>query len=72
MMSARSQARGDLSQARILAAVQWQADHFENAPVIVIPCLHGRRWPGVPVTSIRLPVTIILAGLVAAAASPFP
>jgi nitroreductase len=43
---ARSRARGDLSQARILAAVQWQADHFENAPVIVVPCLHGRRWPG--------------------------
>ena len=33
---ARSRARGDLSQARILAAVQWQADHFEDAPVIVV------------------------------------
>jgi nitroreductase len=43
---ARSRARGDLSQARILAAVQWQADHFEDAPVIVVACLHGRRWPG--------------------------
>jgi nitroreductase len=41
---ARSRARGDLSQARILAAVQWQADHFEDAPVIVVPCLHGRPW----------------------------
>ena len=43
---ARSRARGDLSQARILAAVQWQADHFEDAPVIVVACMHGRRWPG--------------------------
>jgi nitroreductase len=43
---ARRQARGDLSQARILAAVQWQADHFEDAPVIVVACLRGRRWPG--------------------------
>ena len=39
---ARSRARGDLSQARILAAVQWQADHFEDAPVIIVACLHGR------------------------------
>jgi nitroreductase len=42
---ARRQARGDLGQARILAAVQWQADHFEDAPVIVVPCLHGRAFP---------------------------
>ena len=30
------------SQARILAAVQWQADHFEDVPVIVVACLRGR------------------------------
>ena len=42
---ARGRARGDLSQARILAAVQWQADHFEDAPVILVACLHGRSWP---------------------------
>lgn len=42
---ARGRARGDLSQARILAAVQWQADHFEDAPVIIVPCLKGRSWP---------------------------
>ena len=41
---ARSRARGDLKAARMLAAVQWQADHFENAPVIVVACLHGRPW----------------------------
>jgi nitroreductase len=39
---AKGRARGDLQAARMLAAVQWQADHFENAPVIVVACLHGR------------------------------
>lgn len=42
---AKRRARGDLGQARILAAVQWQADHFEDAPVMIVPCLHGRPWP---------------------------
>jgi nitroreductase len=42
---ARSRARGDLRAARMLAAVQYQADHFEDAPVIVVACLHGRSGP---------------------------
>lgn len=42
---AKNQARGDLKAARMLAAVQWQADHFENAPVIVVACLNGRPGP---------------------------
>lgn len=42
---AKSRARGDLRLARTIAAVQWQADHFEDAPVIVVACLHGRTWP---------------------------
>ena len=42
---AKTRARGDLSQARILAAVQYQADHFEDAPVIVVACLRGRSFP---------------------------
>ncbi len=42
---ARGRARGDLKAARMLAAVQWQADHFENAPVIVIACAKGRPGP---------------------------
>ena len=29
----------------MLAAVQYQADHFEDAPVIVVACLHGRSGP---------------------------
>ena len=27
---------------KIVDAVQWQADHFEEVPVVVVPCLHGR------------------------------
>lgn len=42
---ARSQARGDLAAAKMLAAVQWQADHFEDSPVVMVVCLHGRPWP---------------------------
>ena len=35
-------ARQDPSLGRIVDAVQWQADHFEEVPVIVVACLHGR------------------------------
>jgi nitroreductase len=42
---AKGRARGDLQAARMLAAVHWQADHFENSPVIVVACLHGRPGP---------------------------
>jgi nitroreductase len=42
---AKNRARGDLQAARMLAAVQYQADHFEDAPVIVVACLHGRSGP---------------------------
>jgi nitroreductase len=34
-------ARDEASQ-RIVEAVQWQADHFEEVPVVVVACLHGR------------------------------
>ena len=43
-------ARGDLGQARILAAVQWQADHFEDAPV------DHRRLPHTAARCLRPPV----------------
>jgi nitroreductase len=38
---------------RILAAVQWQVEHFEEIPVLVVACLRGLRpvWPPVAVTS---------------------
>jgi nitroreductase len=38
---------------RIMDAVQWQADHFEEIPVIVVACLRGPRpwFPPVAATS---------------------
>jgi len=37
----------------IVAAVQWQADHFEEIPVLVVACLRGTRlpWPNVAAAS---------------------
>jgi nitroreductase len=32
----------DPSMQKVRAAVQWQADHFEEVPVVVVACLHGR------------------------------
>jgi nitroreductase len=32
----------DGAASKIVAAVQWQADHFEEVPVVVVACLHGR------------------------------
>src|SRR3990172_8653616 len=33
--------RHDPKRRRMLSAVQWQADHFQDAPVIVVACLKG-------------------------------
>jgi nitroreductase len=33
--------RHDPTMSRVLNAVQWQADHFEEIPVIVVACLRG-------------------------------
>jgi nitroreductase len=38
---------GDVAMRKILDAVQWQADHFEEIPVIVVACLRATIpiWP---------------------------
>jgi nitroreductase len=43
----------DPKMQRILMAVQWQVDHFEAIPVLVVACLRGLRpvWPPIAVTS---------------------
>src|SRR5947199_3579462 len=51
----RMQSRGDESQQRILDAVQWQADHFEEIPVLVVPCLRGNHVPFVPIPPMANP-----------------
>ena len=43
--------RDDPKMLRILDAVQWQADHFEEIPVIVVACLRGPRVPFPPVAA---------------------
>jgi nitroreductase len=37
--------RDNPKRRRILEAVQWQADHFEEVPVIVVACLKGHYIP---------------------------
>lgn len=39
----RRMSRGDPKMQKVLDAVQWQADHFEEIPVIVVACLKGLR-----------------------------
>lgn len=43
---------GDPKMQRQLVAVQWQVEHFEEIPVLVVACLRGLRplWPPVAVT----------------------
>ena len=36
-----ARARRDEKMRRMLDAVQWQADHFEEIPVVIIACLRG-------------------------------
>lgn len=46
--------RGDAAAQRIVKAVQWQADHFEEIPVLVVACLRGviPPWPGIATASL--------------------
>jgi len=41
----RRQQAGNPRMLRLLDAVQWQADHFEEIPVLVVACLRGPRLP---------------------------
>jgi nitroreductase len=43
----------DPKMRRLFDAVQWQVEHFEEIPVLVIACLRGWRpvWPPLAVTS---------------------
>jgi nitroreductase len=44
----RRTARNDPKMLKVLDAVQWQADHFEDIPVIVVACLKGGPRLGFP------------------------
>jgi nitroreductase len=45
--------RMDDKMLRIEKAVQWQADHFDDIPVVIVACLNGvvPPWPPVATTS---------------------
>jgi nitroreductase len=45
---------GDQRMKKILAAVQWQADHFEEVPVVVVACLKAFIPPWPPVAAAGL------------------
>ncbi|MGH7897631.1 MAG: nitroreductase family protein [Candidatus Binatia bacterium] len=47
-------ARGDPGMLKVIDAVQWQADHFEEIPVIVVACLNGviPPWPPLATSSL--------------------
>jgi nitroreductase len=36
---------GNAKMNRLLDAVQWQAEHFEEIPVVIVACLRGPRLP---------------------------
>ncbi|MBA2282548.1 MAG: nitroreductase family protein [Actinomycetota bacterium] len=40
--------RGDEAMEKVLGAVEWQVQHFEELPVMVVACLRGARVPLVP------------------------
>ena len=46
-------AKDDPPMQRILKAVQWQADHFAEIPVLVVACLRGPSlpWPRIAASS---------------------
>lgn len=44
---------GDAAKLRILDAVQWQTDHFDDVPVVIVACLQGvvLVWPPIVAAS---------------------
>src|SRR5437763_7154767 len=44
-------ARSEPRMLRIIEAVQWQADHFADIPVVIVACLRGFRVPFPPVAA---------------------
>ena len=50
----RRQMKDNPPMLRILEAVQWQADHFDDIPVIIVACLNGwiPPWPALATSSL--------------------
>ena len=43
--------RGNERMGRVVDAVQWQVDHFEDVPVLVVACQRGFRFNLFPVAA---------------------
>jgi len=43
--------RNDPAMLRIIEAVQWQADHFADIPVVIVACLRGFHLPFPPIAA---------------------
>jgi nitroreductase len=50
----RRMMKGNEAMLRVLDAVQWQVDHFEELPVLVVACLRGSRVPMVPLPPVAV------------------
>jgi nitroreductase len=50
----RRQMKNNPPMLRILEAVQWQADHFDEIPVVIVACLNGwiPPWPPLAASSL--------------------
>lgn len=53
-VSACSQRARTEPARKAIAAVQWQADHFEEVPVVVVACARGVRLPFLPLLDASL------------------
>jgi nitroreductase len=47
-------ARDDEAMQKVLRAVSWQVEHFEELPVLVVACLRGSRVPMMPMPPIAV------------------
>jgi nitroreductase len=47
----RARTRGNARTRKVMDAVQWQVDHFEEVPVLVVPCLRGIRLTAFPIVA---------------------
>jgi nitroreductase len=50
----RRAARGDETMIKIVRSVEWQVEHFEEIPVLVVACLRGSRVPLLPAPPIAV------------------
>jgi nitroreductase len=46
----RARVKGDEKMERVVRAVQWQVDHFEELPVVVVACLRGATFKALNAT----------------------